>query len=97
MGDSAIDRIRVDVVGAGGFEPTIRVGIDWAEVQPMWTWTSVLLTINPALSPPHVPTTSVMCAEVAAEQAIVAKTDRIAEIRVMSNAKRVVPLRSSLT
>ena len=51
----------------------------------MWTWTSVLVTINPALSPPQVPTTSVMCAEVAAEQAMVAKMDRIAEIRVMLN------------
>jgi hypothetical protein len=39
----------------------------------------------PALSPPHVPTTSVMCAEVAAEQARVAKRYRIAEIRVMPN------------
>src|SRR2546423_5722044 len=38
-----------------------------------------------------------MCAEVAAEQAMVAQTDRIAETRVMPNDMRVVPLRSSLT
>jgi hypothetical protein len=35
----------------------------------MWTWTSVLLTIKPALSPPQVPTTWVMGVDVAAEQA----------------------------
>src|ERR1700737_5669982 len=31
MEDSAIDRIGIDVVGPGGFEPAIRVGVDWAE------------------------------------------------------------------
>ena len=31
MGDTAIDWIRVDVVSPGGFEPAIRVGVDWAE------------------------------------------------------------------
>ena len=63
----------------------------------MWTWTSVSLTIKPALSPPHVPATWVIGVEVAAEQARSAKIDGIAVIRVMPNGKRVVPLRSSLT
>jgi hypothetical protein len=48
----------------------------------MWTWMSELLTINPALSPPHVPTTWVIGVEVAAEQAR-ATIDRNEVIRII--------------
>jgi hypothetical protein len=52
----------------------------------MWTWTSVSVTIIPALSPPHVTVTSVMCAEVAVEHArieTVATIETIAGIRIV--------------
>ncbi len=41
------------------------------------------VTITPALSPPHVPTTSVMGVEVAAEHARMTKLERTAVILVM--------------
>ena len=63
----------------------------------MWTWTSLPVMIMPALSPPHVPTTSVMGVEVAAEQAMSARIDGSAQMRVIPNTKGVEALRSSLT
>src|SRR5437667_12525718 len=62
----------------------------------MWTCTSVPLTIIPALSPPHVPTTSVIGVDVAAEHASSAKIDGSTEIRVMPERYGAAPLRSSL-
>ncbi|HYU52510.1 MAG TPA: hypothetical protein VEK37_06175 [Gemmatimonadaceae bacterium] len=52
--------------------------------------------IIPALSPPHVPTTSVMGVDVAAEHARSAKIDGSTEIRVISERYGAVPPRSSL-
>src|SRR5438445_4550427 len=60
----------------------------------MWTWTSLPLTIIPALSPPQVPTTSVIGVEVAAEQATAARIAGRKRIRAIPKRYRRITPRS---